>query len=462
MAFSYFHCNCTIWCRGKQVFAPKVRRHKTKRKQSNKQHRRNQMKFNKWTVGLAAIGVVSLASAARADEAKMSQVQTALSNTTLSGYVDVSAQWNPGQQNGYYGVVGNTPGYAYGGINKADGFNLNAVDLALDKPMDESSWAAGYHVELMAGPDNPTALNVGTVAGVNSGPIVKQVSSPLVGIRQAYVTVRTPIGNGIDWKLGVFDTIIGYESTSSPLDPNYTRSYGYSIEPTTHTGLLASYKFGDCLTITGGVADSSNVGTIVQPINGRAAYETQKAVMGAIALTAPDSWGALKGATLNLGVVNSADSDFVGGLGLGITGLNTFGTTSWYAGLMIPTPNSKLKFGTSFDYLELHNSSAANKSDDSTWTVAVYGNLQATDKLSFNARAEYLDDSAGLIYGGYGPQAEEFTFTTQYQLWANVLSRVELRWDHVEHGTPFDASTTTGSPVHANAFMVALNLIYQF
>ncbi len=49
------------------------------------------MKFNKWTMGLAAVGVVSLASAARADETKMSQVQTALSNTTLSGYVDTSA-----------------------------------------------------------------------------------------------------------------------------------------------------------------------------------------------------------------------------------------------------------------------------------------------------------------------------------------------------------------------------------
>ena len=46
------------------------------------------MKFNKWTLGLAALGVVSYASAARADEAKVSQVQTALSNTTLSGYVD--------------------------------------------------------------------------------------------------------------------------------------------------------------------------------------------------------------------------------------------------------------------------------------------------------------------------------------------------------------------------------------
>ncbi len=54
-----------------------------------------QMKFNKWTLGLAAVGAVSLASAVRADEApKMSQMQTALSNTTISGYVDVAAQYN--------------------------------------------------------------------------------------------------------------------------------------------------------------------------------------------------------------------------------------------------------------------------------------------------------------------------------------------------------------------------------
>jgi len=83
---------------------------------------------------------------------------------------------------------------------------------------------------------------------------VNQVSSPLVGLRQAYITLRMPVGSGIDWKVGVFDTIIGYESTSSPLNPNYTRSYGYSMEPTTHTGVLASYKVGDVLTLTAGVA----------------------------------------------------------------------------------------------------------------------------------------------------------------------------------------------------------------
>src|SRR5208282_3588591 len=100
------------------------------RESLTKQHRRNQMKFNKLTLGLAAVGVVSLASAARADETKMSQVQTALSNTTLSGYVDTSAMWNTGSQNG-----GQLPPYTPGGVH-GDGFNLNSVDIALDKPQD--------------------------------------------------------------------------------------------------------------------------------------------------------------------------------------------------------------------------------------------------------------------------------------------------------------------------------------
>ncbi len=55
------------------------------------------MKFNKWTLGLAAVGAVSMASAVRADETpKLVPLQTALSSTVISGYVDVAAQYNPG------------------------------------------------------------------------------------------------------------------------------------------------------------------------------------------------------------------------------------------------------------------------------------------------------------------------------------------------------------------------------
>ena len=39
-------------------------------------------------------------------------------------------------------------------------------------------------------------------------------------------------------------------------DPNFTRSYGNTIEPKTHTGLLASYRFCDAFSASAGVADT--------------------------------------------------------------------------------------------------------------------------------------------------------------------------------------------------------------
>ena len=106
------------------------------------------MKFNKWTLALAAGGVVSLGSIAQADEKPMSQVLTAVSSTTLSGYVDTSAIWKFGTGNE------NLPGRAYDGVGKLDGFNLNVAEIQLEKPLSEDQWAAGYRVQLLLGPDS--------------------------------------------------------------------------------------------------------------------------------------------------------------------------------------------------------------------------------------------------------------------------------------------------------------------
>ena len=396
------------------------------------------MKFNKWTVGLAAVGVVSLASAARADE-KMSSLQTALSNTTISGYVDTAATWRPGTDQNPAGG----PNVPLSSFTKNDGFSLNAVDVAFDKPEDDSPWAAGYHIELMLGPD----------------------AVPGPGLRQAYITLRTPVGNGLDWKVGVWDTVVGYESNSDPLNPNYTRSYGYTIEPTTHTGVLATYKINDMLTIQAGIADGSNVAGGPAGINGVSAIESQKAYMGDIQFTAPDSAGWAKGATVTMAIINSA--------GIGAPSGDP-GSTSLYAGMTLPTPVSMLKIGSCFDYLDIHNGHVlGNSSDDSVWNIAFYGTIQATDKLSFNLRAEYLSAAdisavdAAAIFGGvpgiYGKNtAEELTATVQYNLWANVISRAEIRWDHTEHLNGFGANPAAGAAFRNNDFLLALNLIYQF
>ena len=407
------------------------------------------MKFNKWTVGLAALGVVSLTSAVRADESKMSQVQTALSNTTLSGYVDVSAQFNPD------GGSGN-PNYTYGSdsASKANGINLNVVDIALDKPLDESPWASGYHVEFWVGPDGNT-LGVGN------------------DIRQAYIALRTPVGNGIDWKVGVFDGIIGYEGTTSGNNPNYSHSFGYNLEPTTATGILGTYKVTDALSFQAGVANCGYLGGGGYT----ASYNTgmyQPQVMGSIALTAPDSWGWAKGATLSGGIINNSGS--TAGVGApASSGGASGGATSYYLGGVLPTPNSNLKFGASFDYLNARDNNPGPSAAGNAWALALYSTLQLSEKASLNLRAEYLDGMPlnGGAYGGTAAatagvprsnQAEEITATLQYNLWQNVLTRVELRWDHVAHADgyySFNTSPTTANGYN-NAVMLAVQAIYTF
>jgi Putative beta-barrel porin-2, OmpL-like. bbp2 len=405
------------------------------------------MKFNKWTLGLAAVGLVSLTSAARADETNM--VMTALSTTTISGYVDVASQFNP---NG----GGGAPNYYYG--QPANSVNLNVVDIAIDHPQDESPWAAGYHVEFWVGP-NGQALGVGN------------------DIRQAYIALRTPVGNGIDWKIGVFDTIVGYESTTTLNNPNYSHSYGYNMEPTTHTGVLGAYKINDIATVQAGVADTSYGGSgaytaAAGGFGGNTSGLYLPTIMGGVTLTAPDSFGWAKGATASFDVINTSGNTGQS-TGSNVNTGNGNGATTYYAGVTLPTPIAALKVGASFDYLTARDVSG------NAWDGALYGTYQFNDKLSLNLRAEYYNgqplNAAGAYQTGPGfgvangseQQAQEFTATVQYALWANVLTRLEFRWDHVNHGNGYSNNTfnnTDEEPggLRQDAFMLAAQAVYQF
>jgi hypothetical protein len=405
------------------------------------------MKFNKWTVALAAVGLVSLPSAAKAEE-KANMVETALASTILSGYVDTSMQWNFGTGEA------NLPPYRFGGAGKADGFNLDVVQLRLEKPLDEKEWAARYRADFWFGPD---AKALGTSSYMSELNLASDFA-----IRQAYVALRTPVGNGIDWKVGVFDSIIGYESIEGPVNPNYTRSYGNTIEPTTHTGLLASYRFSDLFQASAGVADTvgpainsrahstpmtvsvPGVGSGTVDVGGDHA-ESYKTYMGSLAITAPESWGFLAGSTLYGGIVNGFDNS------------SQDSQTSYYAGATFATPVTNLRMGAAFDYLD------SNVGSGETWTLAGYASFQATEKMSFHARAEYLRDRGDQkFFVGYADKIMAITGTIQYDLWKNLLSRVELRWDHSLTGEDSFGGTEPGDPEFVNAWMLAANLTYRF
>src|SRR5262249_32059435 len=141
------------------------------------------MKLNQWTIALAAAGIVSVPSVMRADDeqSKPSSLMTSLSSTTISGYVDTSAQWNMGTGN--LGV----PTYSYGGPKKADGFNWTAVKLSTENPADANeAWGAGYQFDTMFGPD---ANTLGTQTG---GATLPQPGRD-IAVRQAFVDLHAPL-----------------------------------------------------------------------------------------------------------------------------------------------------------------------------------------------------------------------------------------------------------------------------
>ena len=330
------------------------------------------MKLNKWIITWAAAGLAGLSPSllaqstnAPAPAAGPVPVMTALSATTISGYVDTSAVWNPGTGNN------NAPPYLFN-TAKQDGFNVNMVDIKISKPQDATDWAAGYTLELDYGPDAPFIL------GAGAGPI-----------RQAFVALKTPVGNGINWQIGQWDNLLGYEVADSYNNLNFSRSYGYTIEPTEHVGLLGSYQFCDAVSLELGVANELTAGVnrnFSGNVNG-AGYtiESKKAYVSLLTLTAPTNWGSLGGSTLAIGV------DEGPGNATEIKGTHPVDKTHFYVGTTINTPVKDLTFGAAWDSVNNYDQVAGGVEIASA--LDAYASYKITDKITLNSRAEYAHGS---------------------------------------------------------------------
>ena len=432
------------------------------------------MKFNKWTVGLAAVGVISLASAARADE-KMNSLQTALSNTTISGYVSASFNWalSPGGANNGSSPAAFIPFQGQGaGLfsdekspSKQDGFNLDVVKLSISKPQDESPWASGYQVDLIFGPD-AVGYNTSVNAQENNG---NTTVANDYAIKQAYIALRTPIGNGIDWKIGVFDTIIGYEVFDAGSNPNYTRSWGYFVEPTEHTGILGTYKINDSWSVSAGIANTLSAGINARDnesgsspsiSNGQGGQgsDWHKTLMASATFVAPSSWGWAAGSSIYAGMVYGFNA---AGVSAPHGGYQSGYQQNYYLGATMNTPWKQLTTGFAFDYVRnFLGGSDPGKNDVDVYVIGLYATYKATDKLSLSGRAEFINGE--FTNGGGADRSEngyELTTTVEYDMWANVVARVEARFDHIHSGS----SSTFGFDLeHADSLGLYANVIYKF
>ena len=365
-------------------------------------------------------------------------VEGALSGIRLSGFVDTAYHWNfnnpifPTAANAGTAVTRNQSIGVFDTMG--DNFTLHAVKLALEKPA-AATGGVGFRTDLLMGMDAKVINSTG--AEIDE-----------FDIEQAYVEARLPIhalegnsvlGDSLYLRMGKYVTLAGAEVIEAKDNWNTTRSlmFGYAI-PFTHTGVRAAYDlWGGKVTLTTGL----NNGWDLLEDNNR--YRTWE---GQFAWKPSDKF--LFTATSYIGPEQANRQD-------GKRGLIDF-VALWKT-------TDKLSLMANIDYGregQVVGGPAPAKTAD--WDgYALYGRYQATDKLAFATRGELFVDrdtyrvGAAAVVGGVARERKywEWTYTTEYKLYDNLISRLEYRYDWS------DASVFSGE---SSQNSISAQLIYNF
>ena len=343
------------------------------------------------------------------------ELPSGLQGLGMSGYVDTAYNFNFNRPD--TGATGRTSTLNATNVGRvfdrvANNFTLHAAELVIEKSSTTES-PIGGRTDLFFGDDAEQihAVGLGDVAtGDNPDPF---------DLQQAYLTLKAPVGDGLDLKVGKFVTLLGAEVIESPANWNYSRSYlfGYAI-PFTHTGLLASYPLpNEWGSTTWGLvngwdeADENN---------------SFKTILGNLTLT------PLKGFSFASNLITGAEraSD------------NRNDRTVWD---FVATwqPIEKLTLMANYDYgheSNLTHGGTTRGGDGANWNGwALYSKYDLTDKWSLAGRLEWFNDVDNVRTRLTGPATNgsvldgirftEYTLTSQWQLYQHLLARLEYRHD---------------------------------
>jgi hypothetical protein len=431
---------------------------------------------------LAAVASLSLADSApeasAQDTKKMVQnnfVETAQKGIKLSGYVDAGYSYN--FAGGGNGSIVNSRVQS-DSAQKGD-FNLYAVKIALEKAMtSENKAQAGFRVDVMIGEDAKYLANPSVQSNTAQ-------DSNYLFLEQAYVQLRAPVGNGWDFKVGKFASILGYEVMERPANMNITYGLLYNQFPFWYTGVLSSYKFDEYLDGKLGVANGANSdNNTTTSGNGDGV-----ALLAALNVTAPGgnaNWShnfeystASENSTGNptSGGTSTTQNALPVNVSNGAAGGNawTIIYNSW--GNWAPKfANDKLLLA--FDSV-LGNTAGANGTNGGAtgannttwWGASAYAKYQFNDWFSLASRGEYfggdnlnkINNDTGNANPNAGLSWWEYTITAGFNVIDNVLIRAEYRldWGNNIAGTSVDAnagSQNSSGPAH----YAGAEVVYSF
>jgi hypothetical protein len=411
-------------------------------------------------------------------------LETAQKGITLSGYVDTSYTEQFG---GRGDAFGSTQALDHQFDIHNDNFNVNAVKVALEKALpDKNEWAAGFRIDTMYGSD--ASILSATDPGLGA--------SSEFYLEQALVKFRIPVGNGLDIYMGKFVTFLGYEVIESPANLNFSRGLLFTNAiPLTNTGVYADYKFNDTFEAKLAIVDGWNSsvsapnGASINGVTGITDFQNDypfggKAIMGQLNINAPG-----KNANITQSFIYSPSGEPDNAVS-GFAGFDN-GPVAVYDiwGNWNPTfvKDSALLLGFNVDVgyngatglpnqfiapaaqgvvlIPILNGITSN--DSNTWYgVALYASYKLTKVITLSARGEYLHEDASFTpkFGIPGVAQDDFseTLTASFNIWDNLLTRVEYRFDSVANGSTNFALTTNNVATYQTQNEISIEAVYSF
>ncbi len=333
------------------------------------------------------------------------QLPSGLQSLQISGYADVSYIYNFDKPDA--GKTRTNRGRVFD--VQSSGFTPQAFELVLEKPLSNDS-PIGFRTDLFFG-DDAEVIHATGLPTLTSG-------TEAFDLQQAYVTLRAPVGEGLDFKVGKFVTLLGAEVIESPANWNFSRSYmfGFSI-PFTHTGALVSYPIlGEYGSATVGVVNGWD---IVDENN------QFKTMIGSLTLT------PIKDVSFSINGINGAERTNDNRNDRTVLDL----VASW-------KPIEQLTLMGNYDYGHesgvTHGVLGTTGFDTGNWEgLALYAKYDLTPKWALAGRWEIFNDMDNVRTGLTGPGGStldnlhfyEWTFTSQWTLYEHVLARLEYRHD---------------------------------
>lgn len=420
-------------------------------------------------LGALASFADSQVSAAGKDTKKITQnnfVETAQKGIKLSGYVDAGYSYN------FTGPATDRVTGRFGSdTTKYGDFNLYAVKFALEKALTQENKAqAGFRADVMIGEDAGLLQDRDNFEAYLQN---TEVNSNSLFLEQAYASIRAPVGNGWDFKVGKFVSILGYEVIERPANMNVTYGLIWNALPLYYTGVLSSYRFDDYVDAKLGVVNGSNTDNNTTT----SGQGDGCAVLAALNVTAPGgnaNWSnnfQYSSNNDNWNTNGPADSSTP-------TGIENASSGTGYVLIYNSWGNWAPKFADDKLLLAFNSvlgTASTNNGDPAqpgvTWYGAgAYTKYQFNDWFYLAGRGEYLGGNnmqkmfeSGGALSDTGLSLWEWTLTAGFNVIDNLLIRAEYRLDWGNAAVTQD--NYTGSPSVSSsgpAHYAGAEVVYSF